>query len=63
VDNEHNIQDDNWALVPKKDVPTSDCWRRTAWEIHPVMQFFVCNDGASCTADSDAGWLPLDNAK
>lgn len=58
VDNEHNIASNNCALPGHTDA----CWRSTVWEIHPVMEFYVCGSG-TCSADSDAGWVALDNAK
>ena len=30
------------------------------WEIHPVMKLEYCPKGATCTADSDAGWKDLE---
>jgi hypothetical protein len=61
IDNEHNVQSANCALADKPD--QSKCWRRTVWELHPVMDFFVCKSGATCSPDSDQGWLALDNLR
>jgi len=58
IDNEHNLKSANCALETNPD--TSKCWRSTVWELHPVMEFYVCNKGDTCTADSDEGWVALD---
>ena len=42
--------------------PTLTCWRASAWEIHPIMQFFVCRSGRTCTRSSpDADWIRLED--
>jgi hypothetical protein len=63
VDNEHNVQGANCALLDQAARDKSKCWRRTVWELHPVLDFYVCNKAAACTADSDDGWVSLDNAR
>jgi hypothetical protein len=40
---------------------TENCWRSTVWEIHPVTQFQVCDDG-SCTEGSK-NWIDLEDFK
>lgn len=37
-----------------------NCWRLSAWELHPVTEFYVCPDGATCTEDS-GNWVALDD--
>ena len=40
----------------------SSCWRGSAWEIHPVAQFFVCRVSGSCDKNSpDSEWIALDD--
>jgi hypothetical protein len=56
VDNEHNTADQNCAFSDHDD----DCWRGSAWELHPVMALYVCSAAASCSADSVQGWVPWD---
>lgn len=61
IDNEHNLKSANCALETPPIPATSKCWRNTVWELHPVMEFYVCNKANElCTADSDAGWVALD---
>jgi hypothetical protein len=58
---------DNTHLNPGADCgflgdPTLTCWRASAWEIHPVMQFFVCRSGRTCTRSSpDDDWIRLED--
>ncbi len=34
----------------------------SAWEIHPVIQFFVCKRGKTCTESSpDSDWVRLED--
>jgi hypothetical protein len=41
---------------------TSNCWRSTVWEIHPITQFYVCKASGGCTASSPASdWTNLDD--
>lgn len=55
IDSEHNNASQNCGF-PKSDL--SKCWRATAWELHPVMQFQVCKSG-KCDATS-GDWAELD---
>jgi hypothetical protein len=42
--------------------PATTCWRASAWEIHPITQFFVCKGGATCTASSpEQDWARLED--
>jgi hypothetical protein len=36
--------------------------RATNWEVHPILKFEYCPSGKTCTADSDDGWLSIDDA-
>ena len=41
---------------------TTGCWRSTVWEIHPIMQFYVCKNPSGCSASSAASdWTNLDD--
>jgi hypothetical protein len=51
LDNEHAVPDDNCA-DPSAD--TDQCWRMTAWEVHPVIRFYVCTTTTSCPRASSA---------
>lgn len=57
VDNEHNDAGQNCAF-PNHD--ESSCWRASTWEIHPVTNFYICKT-QNCSANSDAGWVELDD--
>lgn len=40
---------------------TTNCWRSTIWELHPVTQLYVCNLSTGCDASSPASvWTSLD---
>lgn len=49
-------------------VPNPDCGhlisgqpkRASLWEVHPVVELYVCTNGTSCQAGSRAGWKRLD---
>jgi hypothetical protein len=51
-DNEHRIR-------PDCSVRASEPKRMSLWEIHPVVELWVCDDGA-CTADAARGWKRFD---
>jgi hypothetical protein len=55
VDNEHNTADQNCAFQDHGE----ECWRGSAWELHPVTSVYVCTTRA-CSADSTGGWISLD---
>jgi hypothetical protein len=53
-DNEHRVNADCSALEsgqPK---------RMSLWEIHPVVEFYVCEPGQTCQASSKSGWKRVD---
>ena len=59
LDNDHVNQRDDCAFLGD---PGRTCWRATAWELHPVTQFFVCKQGRVCTeTSSDADWVRLED--
>jgi hypothetical protein len=35
------------------------CWRKSAWELHPVTQFLVCTNQASPTTCAPNSWVKL----
>ena len=40
---------------------TSKCWRLSAWELHPVTEFYVCSKKDGCDANSTSDWTSLDD--
>jgi hypothetical protein len=56
IDNEHNDSSQNCAFI---DADRNKCWRASAWEMHPITRFFVCNTTAPC-AENSANWVELD---
>jgi hypothetical protein len=54
VDNEHFVPGQDCGIDPSKE----KCWRASVWELHPVVDFRVC-DAGSCSATSVAGWTPI----
>lgn len=59
LDNVHINNKDDCAF---SEDPEGGCWRASAWEIHPVIQFFVCKAGTTCTATSpDSDWVKLED--
>jgi len=57
IDNEHNIPTQNCGLP---DADQSKCWRASAWELHPVTQFWVCPTD-SCEINGTA-WVSVQQA-
>jgi hypothetical protein len=57
VDNDHFNADDDCGF---SGAHTASCWRMSAWELHPVLAFYVCKNGAGCGNDS-SDWVELDN--
>jgi hypothetical protein len=59
LDNAHLSGKDDCAFSEE---PEGGCWRASAWEIHPVTQFFVCKAGRTCSATSaDSDWVRLED--
>jgi hypothetical protein len=59
ADNDHHKTADDCALSGA----TSNCWRLSIWEIHPVTAFYVCTASAGCTSSSTTGWTKLEDWK
>ena len=55
LDNEHVIPAQNCGHTRANQ---RTCWRKSAWEIHPVIEFHVCAAETPCSADS-SDWRPL----
>jgi hypothetical protein len=53
-DNEHVPNPDCSHLV------ASQPKRASLWELHPVIEFYVCTSGRSCKASSKTGWQRVD---
>ena len=56
IDTEHIGYKDNCAH-PNADM--DQCWRASAWEVHPVIQFYVCDSEAPCS-DESSNWKAVD---
>lgn len=55
---------DNDHFKPNQDCGRTDadrkqCWRATVWEIHPVIEMYVCNSDTPCGPDSTT-WKRID---
>jgi hypothetical protein len=57
VDNEHISTSETCSRSSSRD---EECWRASAWEIHPITQFYVCLSESPCTEDSP-DWQQIDN--
>ena len=55
LDSEHATPNQDCELPAH----TKKCWRATVWELHPVVQLYVCSTDALC-ADNSADWIELD---
>jgi hypothetical protein len=53
LDNEHVNPNDNCADPGARD----SCWRKSAWELHPAIEFYVCIS-APCDVESP-NWVKL----
>jgi hypothetical protein len=56
---------DNGHLNPKDDcgftdANTTSCWRTSVWELHPVLDLYVCKKGIGCGGNVDE-WEKLDD--
>jgi hypothetical protein len=56
LDNDHM-----GAAVCSAPNASSTCWRMSAWELHPVTEFYVCSNKKGCDANSTTGWKALDD--
>jgi hypothetical protein len=59
-DSEHGVAAQDCALA-KTSAEKLSCWRGSAWEIHPVTEFFVCSKG-TCDPNGD-GWVRLEDVE
>jgi hypothetical protein len=58
IDNEHVAPNANCGAP---NANTSTCWRFSAWELHPVTRFEICQSTSQvCTANSGE-WVALEN--
>ncbi len=57
VDNEHLVTKDDCAFPGAN---MHSCWRASVWELHPVIQFFICTAAVACDAQS-ANWVRIDD--
>lgn len=57
LDNDH-FKPNQDCGIPGAD--TNSCWRATVWELHPVIEFYVCDSDAPCAEDS-SDWKKLDD--
>jgi hypothetical protein len=55
IDNEHNTADQNCAFEDHGE----ECWRGSAWELHPVMAIFICSTAQPCEGNG-TGWVSFD---
>ena len=56
---------DNGHLNPNDDCSfsganTTSCWRMSLWELHPVLNVYICRKGVGC-GDNGSEWEELDN--
>jgi hypothetical protein len=56
-DSEHAKTGQDCALG----ISSATCWRGSAWELHPVIKFFVCTDESNSCSDSSLAWKEIDD--
>lgn len=61
-DSEHNLPGQNCAIAASSQEKLS-CWRASAWELHPVTQFLVCNNASQSCGPNSTDWAELDQVK
>src|SRR5437588_6529662 len=61
-DSEHGVPGQDCALAGSNRANTRSCWRASAWEIHPVTEFFVCTKSTACEPNGD-GWVKLEDVE
>lgn len=59
VDNEHAAASQDCGRINSD---KQKCWRASAWEIHPVTQFYVCKTNSPCANDS-GDWVKLEDMR
>jgi len=57
IDNEHAVPSQDCG---RSNADKNTCWRESAWELHPVVQFYVCKSDSPCGPNS-ANWQKLDD--
>jgi hypothetical protein len=57
LDNDHLNVNDDCAFAGANH---ATCWRMSAWELHPVVAFYVCKKGTGC-GDDPQDWTRLDD--
>jgi hypothetical protein len=60
LDNDHMKASDVCGTPGATAADQKSCWRLSAWELHPVTEFYVCKTN-SCTEQSGE-WIALDDA-
>ena len=58
ADNEHAKAKDDCGNPNSN---TQTCWRATIWELHPVMQFYVCTGTHACDPGDLTTWTRLED--
>ena len=56
VDNDHNDTKDDCGVIGA----TSNCWRATVWELHPVTMFQVCMAADNNCDVNSSNWVDLE---
>jgi hypothetical protein len=62
IDSEHNIPGQNCAIATTSKDKLS-CWRASAWELHPVTRFLLCNNASQSCGPNSTDWVELDQVK
>jgi len=61
LDSEHYSASQDCAIAAKT-TERKSCWRASAWELHPVERFQVCNKNTNdCAPDESRDWIELDS--
>jgi len=60
LDNDHMLPSAVCGAPNAKPADKDTCWRLSAWELHPVTEFYVCKN-VPCAEDSP-DWIALDDA-
>ncbi len=61
LDSEHYTSGQDCAIATKA-AERKSCWRASAWELHPVERFQVCNRSTNdCAPEESTDWIELDS--
>ena len=60
LDNDHMKSSDVCGTPGASAADEKKCWRLSAWELHPVTEFYVCKSDQCSEESSD--WVALDDA-